>query len=240
MKFPWEKDYVPPEKKEDEIELKPSDVKAKLDSIDELKKNQEAQSEKLKSLDTITGWIQKQEAKENQVAREKQEADRKKVKEDEAEELDWALDPEKATKTLLANTLNETLRPMQLSILNTNAKNLAAERFSDQAFEYYSDPTFKSEVDKLISGLPPASKGNMEAIENCYHVVYGRKAADIKEGKIKSRFASTSSSGNGTGAPSSKSEEVMTLTEDQKKAAKMFGMSEKDYATGFKKENAYV
>jgi phage I-like protein len=223
------------EKKDDEVELKPADVKAKLDKIDVLAEGQAAQGKRLEQLDSITAYIEEQKVERDRVKAAKQQQERQEKQKTEEEELDWIADPENAMK----HTLAKSMQPLVESQINTQARLLSKDVFDDQQFEYYTDSTFKNEVDSLINSLPLAQRANAEAQKNCYYVVAGRKAAEIKEGKIKSKFSATSSSGDGTGNKGGKTDEVIILTEAEKKAAKIFGMKEEDYAKS-KKEMSYV
>lgn len=237
MKWPWEVEAEEKAKKEkektDEVEFKPADVKAKFDKIDSMETEVKGLNEKLKSLDTVTAYIARQEKEENdrKAAAAKKVREEKEVK--ETEELDFLTDPAAATEILV----NKKLGPLVHNAVQGNARVIAQEHFdNNQNFEYFTDPTFKAEVMKLIFSLPTSTMTDVNSMENCYHVVAGRNAAAIKEGKIKSRFTAASSSATGTGAEGTKSDQVIVLNADQKKAAKMFNMTEKEYAAGLAKE----
>lgn len=240
MKFPFTTREDEKDKKEDEIELKPEEVKKKLDKIDSIETTVNGFNEKLKGLDSVTAYIARQEREE----KDRKEAAARKAREvaeaKETEDLDFFGDPAAAVKHLV----DKSVQPLVTNAVQQAARNNAYEFFQgDSRFEYFDDPAFKQEVMRLIYSVPPGSMNSNETFENCYHVVAGRKAQEIKEGKIKSRFAAASSSGGGTGATTGTSEKTITLSEDQKKAAKMFGMTEKEYAEGVKKEqgvSAYV
>lgn len=219
-------------KKEDEIELKPADVKAKLDQIDGLKTSVDALTSKSAVLDNMQEFLNEQA----EDKRKKLEAERVAANSKGKEELEeeFLTDPEKATRRLM--------QPIVESNINLTSRNMTRDMMESnpERFDLYSDPTFRSTVDSMIASLPVANRVQAASIENCYYVAEGRLKQEIKDGKIKSRFAAASGSASGTGASGGKGEETITLTEQQKKAASIFGMSEKDYAAASKKEGAYV
>jgi len=242
MKLPWERgeDKKEEKKEDDDIELKAKDVKAKLDSIDTLKTTVDGFGEKLKSLDTVTAYITAQQRKEEEAAKKKN-ADAKKEQEDEEEEnLDFLGDPLNATKQLINKSLKKATDPLLIMTVNTQSKQLAKEHFGENPkFALYTDPTFKAEVDRLIMSLPLNARIEPASLENCYAVVAFNKAEEIKEGKIKARFAAAAGAASGTGQENDTKKE-MVLNADQKKAAAMFGLSEKEYGERFQKEHSIV
>lgn len=244
MKLPWEraKDEEDKKKKDedDKFELKAEDVKTKLDLIDAQGKDITDIKTKLSGLDAITSYIAEQR-KEKEDAEKKKKTEKKVEETQEFEEnLDFIGDPLNATKTLINKGVSEAISPLLTMTVNTQAKQLAKEHFSENpAFELYSDPVFKGEVDKLIQTLSLNERLNPASLENCYAVIAFRKATEIKEGKIKARFAASSSSSTGTGEQGNTQKELV-LNADQKKAAAMFGMTEKEYGERFQKEHSIV
>jgi phage I-like protein len=94
----------------------------------------------------------------------------------------------------------------------------------------------KSKIDEMIEKEPLALQGNPTLIRNAYKVVLADHFEQIQKGEIRSRLASAAGSGTQSGKPSgsSNTDELPSLSADQKKAALMFGISEKDYATEMK------
>lgn len=223
----------------DEFELKPKEIKAQLDKVDTLDTKMTEFGEKLKGLDEISAYIREQRAAEAKKANEEKTKKNKESREELDSDLneEFLSDPANVTRKIM----QETMSPLIESQVNTAARLTMNDMFNSQpeVFEYISDPIIKREVESHVATLPLKDRNNPEAIKNCYYVATGRHQAEIKEGKIKARTAATSSSGSGTGGPESKSSEVITLSESEKKAARIFGLKEEDYAKS-KKELSYV
>lgn len=220
---------------DDEFELKPKDVKAKLDQIDGLKTSVEQLSGKSKILDRMETFLNEQDEEKQ---RKNEEEHRKKTESNSAD-LDemFLVDPANATKKLL----NDTMSPLIVSQVNTAARLTMRDLFDSNPdeFEFIHDPIIRREVEANVSKLPLASRSDPESIRNCYYVVKGRHESEIKEGKIKTKISAASGTGNGTGSVGGKSEEVVTLTPKEKRAAQVFGLKEEDYIKS-KKELSYV
>lgn len=238
----WQTEKEPDKKdgkKDDEFELKPKDVKDKLDKLDGFETRFNNMDEKLKGLDDISAFIKEQKAEKEKTARE--EAARKAAEHKAQLETDindeFLTDPAAATRKML----NESMSPLVETQINTAARLQMKELFESEPerFEYASDPTIKKEVEAHVASLPLNQRANPAAIENCYYVATGRHQADIKEGKIKSRTAAASSSGSGTHESQGGNDRPIVLSEQEKKAAKVFGLKEEDYAKS-KKELSYV
>lgn len=222
-----------------EFELKPEELKKQLAKVDALDTKISGMDEKLKSLDTITDYIKSQKEAE---ARRLAEAKAKEGK-DKKEQTDIDLNDEFLTDpaNVTRKIMQETISPLIESQINTAARITMNDLFSTQpdTYEYITDPTIRKEVEAHVATLPLKDRNNPEAIKNCYYVATGRHQAEIKEGKIKSRLSAAGSAGSGTGGPESKTEQSITLSEAEKKAARIFGLKEEDYAKS-KKELSYV
>lgn len=222
------------QKEQDDLELKSISESAektkKLESdFTAFKTKAEKDSQRLNS------FLDEQEA-----AKRKAEADAKakkvtEIKENEDKELEeLALtDPVKAAKVIA----DRQMAPLVAAQINTSSQLLRKQIFDDdpQRYEYYTGD-FKAAVDKLIDGLPLNQKNNPDAIKNCYAVAAFDKSQEIKEGKLKSRFAAVSTSSTGTVDTSKKEVE---LTDAEKRAASVLGVKESDYAE-MKKDMQYV
>jgi phage I-like protein len=231
----WNKDEENKEDKKedkvDDVELKPADVKAKLDKIDSLESGITELKSKSAVLDRMTTFLNEQDELKASKVREEQA----KKNQQSQEELDeeWLTDPKTA--------MNKQMRPLVEATVNNTATNTIRGMVEADPDKYglYSDPVFKQKMDGLIFNMPLKDRTNPVAIENCFYVAKGQNEEAIKEGKIKSRFAAASSSGTGTdGQSGSKKDALPTLSDAEKKAARVFGMKEEDYAAK-KKEYVY-
>jgi len=119
------------------------------------------------------------------------------------------------------------------AILTLNAANIRREVFEDEKeFKYYHGDT-------LIAGQTLQARNDPSVIKNCYLTVLGRHNDEIVEGKIKSRFAgstSTNGTSNGSagssGAADDKASTLRGLENDPLvlKTARLLGMKPADYA----------
>lgn len=127
--------------------------------------------------------------------------------------------------------IDHTLKPVNDSLLWQQGNELRRSIFDNvEVYPMYAG-TIKDEVDQMLDKQPVNMRANADVIRNTYAIVCFNHQKEIAENKHKSRLASASTSGNGTGAPSGKSaNEPITLDANQKLAAARFGMSEADYA----------
>src|SRR5271170_7269371 len=177
MKFPWDKEEKVEDKKED-IEIKPEDLKNGLTEIGNLKTTVAGFGEKLKGLDAVTAYVarQEKEATDRKAAADKTTKDEAVAAADA--DLDIFTDPASAIRGLIS----KEVAPLVTNAIQQTARQNAIEFFQNDArFEYFDDPTFKQEVMRNILSLPPNQMNNTDSFENCYHVVAGRKAVEIKE-----------------------------------------------------------
>lgn len=226
----------PKVKEQAELELKNiTDGHKKVETIEtELKTMKESQEKDSKRLNT---FLDEQEAaKRRRIA---DEAARKAAEKKESDEKDmddlWLTDPKEAAR----RTFEDQSKGLVEATINNQSQTLRRQIFDDNPneYEYYTkeNPEFKAQVDALIDQQPLNIRSNPEAIKNAYAIIAHRKAQEIKEGKLKSRFAATSTSSTGT--TSSKDKDTIVLTDLQKKAAKNLGISEEDYGKTAKEMN---
>lgn len=212
------------EEHKDDIEVKaPKEIEEKLSKIDGIEasvKAFEAHTETLKGMATFLA--EQKQIKDD--ARKKEADDRAKAAEEQNDD-EWISDPKKAAKDML--------QPLVINQINTNSRLIRRDIFDDgKEFEYY-DGDFRKEVDNHIDSLPPAQRADPSSIKNCYYVVLGRRQREITEGKLKSRFSAASTAS--ASAPNGKgTDSVITLTDEQKLAAKRLGVKEESYAKNFK------
>ena len=187
---------------------------------------------KLAGLDSLTAFVSKSEkeskdradAEAAEVERKRKEAENKNQPTDEDIAALMLTDPKRAVGLI---TKNQT----EL-LLKTTANQAKSSVFSERAdeFPYYAGDV-KIEVDKILSEQSLQFQNDPTAIANTYYTVVGKKQKEISEGKIKSRFASasTSSGGSGKGGEGGDSEINIDVTDDMRKAARMSGMEIDDY-----------
>lgn len=204
-------------------ELKPADVKAKLDQIDTIKTKLDANDAVMTRMNSFLD--QQDEAKRKAAAAE---AAKKATEDSEKSEETWLTDPKKA--------FNDAINPLVKVQLQTSSRLLRKEIFDDNSgeFEFYHGD-FKKRVDAYIDNLPITSQNDTASIKNCYFLVLGQMQKEIQEGKIKSRFSDMSTATARSGKTDDK-DKLPQLTEEHKRAAKAFGMTEEQYAKAMKDE----
>jgi hypothetical protein len=214
--------------KDEEIEVKaPKEVTEKLAKIDALETSMNEVKNKFSVLDQMGDFLKEQrEAKEE--TRRKDAAAKAAAKAEETDDT-WLTDPKKAAQDML--------QPLVIDQINTKSRMLAREIFDDgKEFEFYQGD-FKQKVDSYIEKLPPSARVEPASIKNCYFLVLGQSQSEIREGKLKSRFAATStSSAKDSGAREGENAPV-TLNDDQKRAADKLGIKHDDYAKNVKELN---
>ena len=181
------------------------------------------------SLDSINAHFKQTD--EEKKRKEAEEARRKATEtqaqtEEEINEL-FLTDPVAATKKLL----QQAQTPANTAIMQVRADNLKRSIFEDEEKYPHYTGEIKAEIDKILSQEPLQNQNNPVTIEHAYFSTVGRHSKEIAEGKLKSRFASAESSRGGTGNTGGKAEDqIKPLDEDGKKAAKLLGYKEDEYA----------
>lgn len=223
------------QKEQDDLELKSIVDSSK--KVSDLETGLNEIKEKTKVLDRMTSFLDEQEALKRRRVAEEAAKKAKETRESEDQELqNLALeDPVKAAELIF----ERKSQPLTEALINTQSLNLRKNIFEDggDKFEYYTNANadFKSKVDAVIDNLPLANRTNPTAIKNCYAAVLFDHMQEVKEGKLKSRFAATSTTTSGT--TSTKDKDTVTLSELQKKAAAALGIKEEDYAKTAKEMN---
>jgi hypothetical protein len=198
------------------------ETRAKVEALDS------RMTEMLNGLSSISNSIAADKAEKEAEKTARAEAARRKQLEDSK------LSPEDLAANMFADpegTVKKLTDPLAVELMEMRANNVRREVFEDtEKYEYYTGD-FKAEVDKLLAVQPLAFRNNPASVENVYYNVLGRKQKEITEGRLKSRFASstgaTSSSGKVAGT-----EDTFTIEVDDqiRKAAKLVGMKPEEYA----------
>ena len=209
--------------KKDEKKGLPPELEERFKAVDDTKKAVSAIEERLKGLDSITAYFEDAKKEKEETARKAAE---KKNKESETTDEDLAAmllsDPKKAIAEMTA--------PLANTILLNRADTIRRQVFDDDAssHEFYTGD-IKKEVDALISSQDLKFQNNPASLQNAYDTVVGRRFKEIQEGKIKSRFASSSSLGTVSNKGSRGEDMEIESTPDIIKAARLSGMDLDDY-----------
>lgn len=212
------------EKKEEEIEFKPEELKKDISTEfdNKLKTFGEEQDKKMKPLLDMAANIENDRKAREEKARKEAE---KKDKDDNAlTSEDFMLDPVAATQRAIKDgTSGLTKATMMLA-----ARGNIRETLQDKEY-YHGD--FKAEVDTMIAHQSLENQCRPDVVENCYLVTLAKHMKDINEGKIKARTSGMSFETGGTGGhkPEGKEGENETLTSDEKQAAAAMGIPEKEW-----------
>lgn len=141
------------------------------------------------------------------------------------EQLDWVLEPEKATQA----TLSKMITPIITATADMKAQMLY-DRFASTQPKGFRK--YEKEIKELWDKQPLAAKQNPEVIANCYKVVVADHLDEIQKGGesffIESSSGSSSSGATGAGSNSGKKAEEI-LNADQLELCKKWGVSPEDY-----------
>ena len=232
VNLPWLK------KKDDDggehLEVRlPDEIKKQLDdSAAASKAADEKIASLIKSQETIMAFIngekEEKEQRKAELLRQRQTEHQTEVDE-EIQDL-IVSDPKKA--------IEKATEKHSVAIMTLRADNLKREIFEDaEKFPYYTGD-IKAKIDQLLDGQSLAAKNDRGVIENTYYSIVGRHEAEIRENKLKTRFASPESNrgnagGNQTNPGDSRTPEI---TDEIKRIAKMFDMKPEEYAKQLQEE----
>jgi hypothetical protein len=214
------------EEKKDEVKGLPPELEERFKKVDE---STSAINERLKGLDSITAFfedVKKEKEDAKKAAETKNRKDSEPTDEDLAAEL--LSNPRKAIAEMTSN--------QSQAILQVMAREVRRQVFEDNAsdYEYYTGDV-KKEVDALISSQDLKFQNNAASLANAYHTVVGKRFKEIQEGKIKNRFAPSSSSGTVGTKPSKGEDMEIDITPDMIKAARNSGIEIEDFRKLVKK-----
>jgi hypothetical protein len=236
MPLEWMKNFRKEESnknEDDDIEIKPGEVKAKLDKIDGIETGLNSfkteVTNKLKGLDSIVEYVNESKDrrdKEDQARKDAIERKRQKEIDDDTPVLE-----DDANRAVDAK-----INPIILENRRLSASNKVREMIDDNQLEFYTGDV-KQHMNRLIEdSIKAGTVPTEQFLKNCYYVAVGENQEKITTGKIKSRFSAISANNSGTGATSEKQDDTIELSDQQKKMAAIFGMKPEDYAKGLKKE----
>lgn len=210
-------------KEEEEKVVLPKEIQEQLDQVKGLKTTVEEQGAKLSKLDSIEQMLTQMRTDRELERKPKPAARTEEEITAENEEISALLltNPREAYARLAAGT--------NAGYMTLAAQNARREVFQDnqEQFKYYTGE-IKDEVDKILSAQTLAFQANPEAIKNTYFTVLGKFQDKIMEGKIKDRFASSSTS-RGSVVPSEEDKKKIDSNDDIRKIAKQLGMKEEEY-----------
>jgi hypothetical protein len=219
-------------KKEDgteEVSVKlDDDTQKKLDSALSLKDDFSKVTEMLTGLKDIQAFVAESKREKEAAAAESARKARETQSQQTDEELQQLIltDPGRAIK--------EGTKDQSMAILMLRADQLKRDVFEDQdKFSYYTGD-IKCEIDKLLAGQNLQLRNDPSVIENCYWTVLGKHSEEIREGKLKSRFAGSGGSrgtaSGSAGAGKDDAHEHLEINDDMRHAARIAGMKPEDYA----------
>lgn len=220
-----------------DIEIKPEQLKKDITEhvdnklAESFKTFGEANDAKLKPLLDMAASIAQDKADKAEAARKATE--NKNREDNQLTTEDFMLDPLDATRRAQA--------PLASAVKMLAARSAIRETFENvESFPYYTGDV-KAKVDAMIAQQPLDAQMRSDVISNCYKAVVHDHLKEIQEGKLKARGSAAMFDGGSSGGHTGKSGEstTETLTEEEKAAAKVFGMSEADWSKS-KRELSYV
>lgn len=227
-RFPWEKNKgeEEPEEKDfstvlaEALKKQREELEASMANTVDAKLN-----DRFKSFEPVTSYVEEQKA-QAEARRKAAEEEAKKGQELTDEELAERMQTNPREAFAYLNTQRDK------TLLQLRADNIRKDTFSDaEKFPYYSGE-LKIEIDKLLASQPLENQNKVDVVENAYHVIVGRRMKEIQEGKLKSRFASSSASqGSSTTNGETKTRDVANIqvTDEMRKAARLSGIPIDDF-----------
>lgn len=230
MKLPWQRQKAEDGSENLTVEL-PKEMAEKIDSAIASGNESKTRFDELKaSLDGLNARFVREDEERQRAAQAQQQQRQAQDQTQSEEEITNLMltDPVAATKRLIKQTTDN----QGVALMSMRADALRRDVFEDtDRFPYYTGE-IKSEIDKLLEGQTLQHRNDRGVVENAYYATLGRHQREMADGKLKSRFAA--SEGNrGTASGNIKGTEepaIKPLDEDGRKAAKILGFKEEDYA----------
>jgi hypothetical protein len=219
----WKRE--PEKKPEPEPIVLPKEIEEKFAKVDGLDSKL---SEMLTGLTELSSTV-KADREEREAEKAARIAAQRKTEVDQSK-----LSPEDLAAAMFADpegTVNQLTKTQSAAILELTAQNVKRDLFENtEKFEFYTGE-LKADVDKLLANQPLSFRTNPANIENVYYTVLGRRSKEINEGKIKSRFASSTTSTSSKSTIEEEGKKIkIDITDDVRKAAKLSGMTPEAYA----------
>lgn len=213
-----------------DIEFDPSKLKTELEESSKKQFGEFSAEMDTKFAPIVEMAAQMKADRETREASAKAAAEKKSKEDADVDDEDFLIDPKSAVA--------KQLQPTQIALARLAAKSAKSDALGDEEY-YHGD--IKKKVDEMIAGQPLSAQLDPSVIKNCFKLVMYDSQKDIADGKIKSRNSSATFQADGTGAHSGggSGEKDEALTDEEKRAAKVFGMSEKDWSAS-KREISYV
>jgi hypothetical protein len=231
MKLPWQRKQVADGETEQlEVSL-PRETEEKINAaISAHSENSTRYNELKESLNQISARFQREDQeRERQQSLEHSRRQQEEGTQNDEEITNLMLtDPVAATKRLIKQTTDI----QGTALLTMRADSLRREVLDDaERFPFYAGE-IKSEIDKLLESQTLQLRNDRGVIENAYYATLGRHQREMQDGKLKSRFAAAEGNrGTATGnVKGSEEPAIRPLDDDGKKAAKLLGFKEEDYA----------
>lgn len=204
----------------DDVEFKPDEFKKDLTEYfkTQLTELQTANDAKMKPLLDMAANLEADRAARAKAA---DDANKKKTTEDnQVTEEDFLLDPIDATRRLQ--------QPVNNAVMSLASRQARREILEDKEF-YHGD--IKTKVDAFIDAQPLQNRIDPNVITNAYKLVVFDHQKDIADGKIKARNTSLIFESGSTGGHGGKehTDDTGSLTDEEKRTAKIFNMSEADW-----------
>jgi len=242
-RFPWQKAESTEGKEEFTLpDALQNQIKAGADAAAQLPKI----TEMLAGLNSLVQeQVTSQKKREETVIRQQQQQSNVETAQELEERIEALMLEGKTREAISLATQGQTQ-----AIKAIHAEQIRKELFDSDPdkFQYYSGD-IKREVDALIANQAVDFRTNSANIENCYHTVLGKHTKEIVEGKLKTRFASSSggstatgAAGN-TGAADGKESRIAGIAADPEviRAARQCGIPVAEYARMLEEDGvAYV
>lgn len=138
-------------------------------------------------------------------------------------ELDWIMEPEKATTA----TIHKTMAPLLATTANMQAS-LNWSNFAGRGLKGFRK--YETEIKELWDKQSLAAKQNPEVLENCYKIIMANHIDEIQKGGETFFVESTGGAGNTPpGSSTTGKKAVDVLNKDQLDLCAKWGVDPEDY-----------
>lgn len=140
----------------------------------------------------------------------------------EEAQLDWVLEPEKATTT----TINKIIGPIAAATADVRAQ-MIYQNFANSNPKGFRK--YEKDIKEMWDKQPLASRQNPDLIKNCYKIVMADHLDEISKGGESFFVEAGGSNISGGGVGESKKKAVDILTKDQLDLCKKWDVDPEDY-----------